>query len=234
MITPYYNEDSNTINRCIDSVAEQTYEAKHFLVADGKKQETFSRPGIEHLVLSQSHHDYGNTPRCIGALSAMNQGYNAIYFLDADNWYHQNHIEEAIKVKLDKIETCMVASMRQIFLPDSTEVPSDHDELKLEHVDTSCMALFEEAFSVIPLWATMTPELSIIGDRIIYNAMKLRGFNIEFTHMKTVNYSSNYKYHFERVGLIPPLDSYELDLSKLNNFKPGKFRSWNGYFLTKK
>ena len=231
VITPYCNEDISVINRCICSVSNQAYPAKHFLVADRKTKHNFSDYDIEHLMLSGPHRDYGNTPRCIGSLSAINKGYNAICFLDADNWYEPNHIEEAIRMKIDKIETDVVASLRRIILPEDIEAPVDPDEVTRDHVDTSCMTLFEGAFSILPLWATMTSELSPIGDRVIFSTMKHRKFKIEYTNKKTVNYFSNYKYHYRNAGLNAPFDAYELDLSVLNDFSPERFKSWNGYYF---
>jgi len=213
------------------SVAEQAYAAKHILVADGKANQNLADYNIEHLTLSGPHRDYGNTPRCIGALSAINRGYNAICFLDADNWYEPNHIEEAIKMKIDNIEADVVASLRKIILPENIEAPVDPDEVTHNHVDTSCMTLFEGAFSILPLWATMTSELSSIGDRVIFSTMKYRKFNIEYTNKKTVNYSSRYKYHYQNAGLSAPPNAYELDLSGLNDFSPERFKSWNGYYF---
>ena len=231
VITPYFDEDINTLERCMQSVATQEYAATHFLVADGKAKQHLTDFNIQHVILPGPHRDYGNTPRCIGALSAINKGHNAICFLDADNWYEPNHIEEAMKIKLDKIETDVVTSLRRIILPENIEVPADPDEINHNHVDTSCMALFEEAFSILPLWATMTPELSSIGDRVIFSTMKYRKFKIEYTNKKTVNYSSAYKYHYQKAGLVPPPDAYELDLSGLRNFSPERFKSWNGYYF---
>lgn len=229
VVTPYFDEDRNTLDRCIKSVADQSYSAAHFLIADGKPQLDLPEFDIEHLILPAPHRDYGNTPRCIGALSAINRGFNAIFFLDADNWYESSHVEEAIRIKLDKVETDVVASSRKIILPDNIEVSPDADEIARNHVDTSCMALFEEAFSILPLWATMTPELSLIGDRVIFGTMKRRGFKIQYTNRQTVNYSSNYKYHYERARVVVPSDAYELDLSVLSDFRPERFKSWNGF-----
>ena len=79
-----------------------------------------------------------------------NQGVATRSFLDADNWYEPNHIEEAVKVKIDSAAADVVVSSRKIILPDNVEVSVDADEIARNHVDTSCMALFEEAFSILP------------------------------------------------------------------------------------
>jgi glycosyltransferase involved in cell wall biosynthesis len=38
------------------------------------------------------HRDDGNTPWCFGAISARNQGFDAVAYLDSDNWYAPDRI----------------------------------------------------------------------------------------------------------------------------------------------
>jgi glycosyltransferase involved in cell wall biosynthesis len=92
VITPYYREDQNILRKCHESVRQQTHPCAHFMVADGFPREEISRWEVEHFILPKAHGDSGNTPRGIGSLSAMNQGYDAIAYLDADNWFYSNHI----------------------------------------------------------------------------------------------------------------------------------------------
>ena len=91
VITPYYKEELETLLRCHLSVRAQEVECRHFLVADGFANETIRQSDCEHICLSTPHHDNGNTPRAIGALSAINKGFEVIFFLDADNWFELDH-----------------------------------------------------------------------------------------------------------------------------------------------
>ena len=229
VITPYCGEDISIIQRCCESVSNQSYSARHFLVADGRSNELINEFDVDHLILPASHHDFGNTPRALGALSAINRGYDAIFFLDADNWYLPTHVEESMRMKFDDYELDFLASYRQLVLPEGQSVPPDQEDSLHQHVDTSCMCFFEGAFSVIPLWATMTPELSVIGDRIIFKALRARALRIGWTNSATVFYTSRYRQHYERVGLTPPPNAYQLDLSPLAQYDRDKFLAWNGF-----
>src|SRR5438552_2141705 len=92
-ITAYHREPVKILRQCHESVLAQTYPTTHFLVADGAPQEAVDAWEAEHIILPRSHGDFGDTPRVIGTISALNLGYDAITFLDADNWYHRKHVE---------------------------------------------------------------------------------------------------------------------------------------------
>src|SRR5262245_29299152 len=94
VVTPYYQEKLEVLRDCLASVAKQTFRCDHFVVADGHPQELVTP--AEHIILPRAHHDNGNTARAIGSLSAMNQDYDAVAYLDADNWYYPNHIESMV------------------------------------------------------------------------------------------------------------------------------------------
>jgi hypothetical protein len=218
VITPYYNEDIETLDRCHRSCQSQTIQARHFLVADGKPRQELANWDVEHIILPHQHNDYGNTPRCIGALSAINLGHSPIFFLDADNWYSTGHIETAIKLKHAHPESDVIASRRHFVLPNGTIVAPDDEDLAKTHIDTSCMAFFESSYFLLPLWGTMTKPLSVIGDRIIYMAIKKHGLRISWSEEQTVYYTTNYRHHYLRAGQTPPEKTYSLDMSELKSF----------------
>ena len=93
IVTPYYREERNVLERCIQSVRSQTLPADHFLVSDGHPQDWLDSANVRHIRLGKSHKDVGNTPRGVGALLAVSERYEGIGLLDADNWYDKNHIE---------------------------------------------------------------------------------------------------------------------------------------------
>jgi len=93
-ITPYFKEDADILERCIRSVQAQTIKADHFLISDGYQQDWVANRVARHIPLGKSHGDYGNTPRGIGAQLAVSEGYDAIGFLDADNWIDPEHTKE--------------------------------------------------------------------------------------------------------------------------------------------
>jgi len=223
VITPYLKEDIKIIERCHKSCLSQSYKATHFLVADGYPNEFINSWDVNHIILSQSHNDYGNTPRGIGALSAINQGFNVIFFLDADNWFENNHIESILKMKILMSDLDIIASYRNLVLPNGIYVESDKEDLDKKHIDTSCLTFFESSFFLVPFWITMTRELSAICDRVMFRMFKENNLKIGFTEQQTLNYTTNYKVHYLRAGIDPPKDSRETDLSGLKKFSKNKF-----------
>jgi GT2 family glycosyltransferase len=85
-VTPYYKETREYVERCIASVKRQTIRADHILISDGFPQNWIDQADVRHLRLDRTHQDYGNTPRGLGALMAVAEGYDGIGLLDADCW----------------------------------------------------------------------------------------------------------------------------------------------------
>jgi len=85
VITPYFNEAINKLARCHESVLKQSYPCTHFLISDGPRHRATLPWSVRHIELGRSHADNGNTPRGLGAISAMNEGYDVIMLLDGDS-----------------------------------------------------------------------------------------------------------------------------------------------------
>ncbi len=92
IVTAYYKEDRAVLEHCISSVRAQTEPADHLLVADGHPQDWIDDLPVRHIRLDRAHCDYGNTPRVVGAMLGISEGYGGIGFLDADNWIESDHI----------------------------------------------------------------------------------------------------------------------------------------------
>ena len=75
IVTPYYKEERPLLSRCISSVSNQSVRTDHIVVADGHPQSWIDMEPVRHLKLDRSHGDYGNTPRGIGVLLAISEGY---------------------------------------------------------------------------------------------------------------------------------------------------------------
>ncbi|MCU0940002.1 MAG: tetratricopeptide repeat protein, partial [Burkholderiaceae bacterium] len=96
VVTPYYKERRAWLERCIASVKAQDYPVTHYMVADGFAQDWIDHSGVRHLKLDQGHADFGNTPRAIGAQLAVSEGFDAVCFLDADNWFAPDHVSRCL------------------------------------------------------------------------------------------------------------------------------------------
>jgi glycosyltransferase involved in cell wall biosynthesis len=201
VITPYYRESNAVLRRAHESVVAQTYPATHFLVADGNSNPLVRDWAAEHIVLPRAHDDFGDTPRVLGAISALSQGYEAIAFLDADNWYYPNHIEAMVAAQRDTGLKVCVAS-RALHRIDGSFMYQMREDDRL--VDTSCYFLTGEAAWFIPIMAIKPKVLSEIGDRLFWKGLRDRGFGFVRVKTATVAYSSGWKRTYEVVGETPP------------------------------
>ena len=118
-------------------------------MSDGFPQDWLDSANVRHIRLGRPHNDVGNTPRGLGALLAVSEGYDGIGLLDADNWYDEDHIAA------DRIAASppdLVCAKRRILLPDGRQVPEE-----LNHVDTSCYWFLPGSFHLLHYWAIMPP-----------------------------------------------------------------------------
>ncbi len=202
IITPYYREDGNIIERCITSVRNQSMKADHFLISDGFPQDWIDDAGVRHFKLDRCHNDFGNTPRGVGALIAIGEEYDGIGLLDADNWLEHNHIESCIAAANSSPHTCdYVVAKRVMRRPDETIMPVLDEP---GHVDTNCFFFLRGSFSVIPHWAMMPRELAPACDRYFFEMIRRHPFGYATVFHPTVNYFCSYESVYRLIGETPP------------------------------
>lgn len=197
--------------RCIESVrAQQTstkiHEVAHLLVSDGQPQGWVDSVGVRHLRLDCSHGDYGNTPRSIGGLLAASEGFDAICFLDADNWLEPDHVESCVDVLYRAAEPVdYVVARRRMVRDDGSVMPvTAGDDASFQHVDTNCYFLSWSAFHMIGNWSVMPKPLSVVGDRIFRLALHQAGLKFAAVEHTTVNYLCTWSAFFHSIGETPP------------------------------
>lgn len=203
VVTPYYREPADVLRTCHESVRAQTHPCTHFLVADGHPQQDVARWQAEHITLPKPHHDVGNTPRGLGALSAMNQGYDAVAFLDADNWFYPAHVESMVRLHR-QTGAAVCTARRTIHRPDKSLLFTDTECDGVRHVDSSCFFVTQAAFGVLPVWVMMPPQLGPVGDRVFWRAIRARHFSCAHHPAPTVAYRSQYQVHYRQCGEAPP------------------------------
>jgi glycosyltransferase involved in cell wall biosynthesis len=204
VITPYFKEPRAWIERCIASVKAQSWACDHVLVADGHPQAWIDDAGVRHLKLDRSHGDYGNTPRSIGGQLAIAEQYDAIAFLDADNWYEPQHIQVCIE-KAARTGADVVTSDRRFMREDGTELPYRYGEdVSGAHVDSNCYLLTFGAFHTIPRWLMMPRPMAIWGDRFYLSSLREEGLTEARTGEPTVNYLCTWADVYRVVGETPP------------------------------
>lgn len=185
---------------------------RHIFVADGFPSSDIDCWDVDHIKLPQSHADNGNTPRCLGAISAINLGYWPILFLDADNWYRPWHLRSVFDLKVRHPSADVLAMARECVLPDGTPVGSVPDEdLLLRHLDTSCFVFYPSAFRAIPLWGTMPVYLGPVCDRFMLAAIKHLGLQIAGTQVPSVVFTAHYSWAYQALNLPVPHDVHDVD-----------------------
>ncbi len=236
VVTPYFRENPEVLEKCHSSVADQTYPCTHFLVADGNPHACAAGWAVEHLILPRSHCDNGNTPRSIGSLSAMNQGYDAISFLDADNWYYPNHVEAMVALyRLTNAAVCTTS--RTIHRLDGSLMYADTKECDgRSFVDTSCLFIMRAAYGLLPIWAMMPRQLAPICDRMFWRAIKSRRYACAHCTQPTVAFRTQYQSHYQNCGEQPPLgtksdsESTDAAFNWWNSLPRRQRKKWERYF----
>jgi glycosyltransferase involved in cell wall biosynthesis len=222
VVTPYYKEADDVLRQCHDSVLGQTYPCDHIVVADGHPNRLFD--GAErtlHVTLPRAHGDNGNTPRGIGSLLADTYGYDAVAYLDADNWFAAEHIATMVAAH-EKSGGPVIGCKRTFHALDGTPMSvSELDEDAHRHIDTSCFVVFRPAFEVFKTWA-MPKELGPICDRIFLQKILHSGFNISLLSSRTVAFRTQYADHYRQADMPLPDGAKEAEdvnraLRYLNN-----------------
>jgi len=203
VVTPYYKERSEVLLKCHESVLGQTYSCQHFLVADGHPSQIFGNIP-NHIILPQANGDNGNTPRAIGGILADSYGYDAVAYLDADNWYEPTHIANLVAA-YERNRTPLVCSKRLFCDMEGrmlaiTEPAEDANR----HVDTSSWLVFRPAFALLSAWL-MPKVLGPFCDRIFLLKAIHDRFRITFLDVRTVVFRTSYVLHYRAAGLPAPV-----------------------------
>lgn len=204
VVTPYHQEPRAWLERCIASVRAQTHACTHLLVADGQAQDWIDAAGARQLRLGTPHADYGNTPRSLGAQLMVAEKFDAIAFLDADNWYEPDHIARCVATA-ESSAADFVYGDRVFVREDGSRIPfvSPEDQSG-QHVDTSCLFLLFGAFHTLPRWLLMPRPMAMAGDRYYVKSLRDEGLREARTGACGVNYLCTWADVYRLVGETPP------------------------------
>lgn len=173
------------------------------MVADGYPQSWLDSEHVRHFQLDKCHDDGGNTPRGVGALIAVAEQYDGICFLDADNWFEDDHIQQCLSAADTRGEGCdfVIARCRYV-RPDGSVIDIEPEP---NHVDTSCFFFLRGSYHTIHHWITMPKEVSPICDRIFYAAIKNYTLKAATVEKTTVNYVYTWAPLYIGLGETPPV-----------------------------
>ena len=221
IVTPYFKEPRALLERCIKSVSAQTCQAEHIVVADGYAQDWIDQTSARRIQLDRSHGDFGNTPRCVGAILAIAEQYDGFGFLDADNWLEPDHVRVCVDTfqaasAFKKVD--YVIAQQHLRRPDESIIPVACQPVA-EHVDTNCFFFFPPAYHMAQHFGIMPKELASIGDRIFYLAMRARGMVGAQNATVTVNYHCMWESVYRSINETPPADSKP-------NIDPSMVQAW--------
>lgn len=206
IVTPYFRTPPAWIDRCHESVRAQTYPCTHVLVADGEALDSVASHDAIHLALPSNVGDYGDTPRALGSIYAAGLGFDAVAYLDADNWYAPTHIESLVDLHR-RTGAVVCTSGRELYTLSGEPMGVDEENDGESFVDTSCLFVTREAFDVFPVWAAMSPQLHALDDRVIWAEILDRGFSRAHTGQPTAGYRTGFRFHYERFGVEVPPDA---------------------------
>ncbi|HYV35664.1 MAG TPA: glycosyltransferase [Gemmataceae bacterium] len=212
VITPFYQTPENWLEKCLASVARQTLACTHFLVCDGDEPKLSTAPEqVQVLRLPQAHQDFGNTPRAIGSVSAISQGFDAIAYLDSDNWYEPDHLQLLWEAH-QRTRAAVCSSSRNLFdlegslLGACPEVDGEH------FVDTNCLFLTRDAFAFVAAWYLMPRTRVEVGDRYVWQAIRKAGVSRHHVPQATVNYRTRHQAHYRHFGMTPPPQAKQIKI----------------------
>jgi glycosyltransferase involved in cell wall biosynthesis len=203
VVTPYYREDLSILRHCHRSVAAQSIPCTHVMVADGFPADDIATWAVEHVILPQAHHDVGSTARAVGSLHAIGLGFDGVAFLDADNWYCQDHLASLLALHRQTGANFLTSS-RLLCRLDGSVMGRCHTTDGVHFVDTSCMLLMRPAFRLISNWCLVPDYAHIIADRVFLYFARSSGVVMAHSGEPTVFYRCGKAGGYEDLSETPP------------------------------
>ena len=154
---------------------------------------------MHSIELPFAHNDGGNTPRVLASISAFTSGYEAVAFLDADNWYYPDHIERMVALR-DRTGAAICSASRSMHRPDGSYMFDDVKNDGRAHVDTNCLFLTREAMPLLVRWSMIAPELRTILDTVYWQTVRVSGLSYAHDPKPSVAYRTTYENDFRRLG----------------------------------
>ena len=210
VVTPYFTESDAYLQRCAESVSRQTFPCDHIFIADGRPREYAERLADAHVALPMAHDDFGCTPRAIGSFLATGEHYDAITYLDADNWVSEDHIETLVALHRES-GAAVTSTSRVKCAIDETPLYLDLTP-EAQFRDTSSFMLFRRAFRFVALWGLMDPRLRPICDRVFWTEIVRSGVQRASSKRVTLFYREHHAHAYLIAGIKPPPDAKETNV----------------------
>ena len=196
VVCPTYNS-AHYINRTLDTLLSQQEMPEEVIFSDDgsddntvsiieKNHERFKQNGIELKILCNPHKGPG---------AARNQGIFAtelpwVAFLDADNWYRQDHISNLLEA-LDHQKADFASSGRTLCRLDGSVMGPCPLTNPQTFIDTNAMLFGRTAFHLLHQWVLMPDYGHLIGDRIMLHHVHKSDLKHQHIHEDSVFYRCN-------------------------------------------
>jgi hypothetical protein len=203
VITPYFRESLSILHQCHRSVQAQSVPCTHVMVADGFPSANIESWEVDHVILPRAHDDAGSTPRAIGSFHAVGLGYDAVAFLDADNWYRPDHLETLLRLHARTGASFLSASRLLCRLDGSVMGPCAMCD-GTTFIDTSCMLIMRPAFGVLANWCLIPPYAHVVSDRAFLYLARAAGTTFAHSPEPTLHYRCKRSDAYLRMGESPP------------------------------
>ena len=208
VITPYFQTEEAWVRHAHESVRTQTIPARHILICDGSAPAQIASFQGTHILLGRNYQDYGNTPRLIGCFKAITEGADAIAFLDADNWFQNDHLESLARFCLENnLDAC--SSARTLHRPDGSFLTKCPVVNGRPYIDTSCLLVLKSAFQHMIAWILATQEVAAVVDQQVWGHMQTAGARLGFLDRPSVCYRTRHASHYRLAGEDPPEDAID-------------------------
>ena len=203
VITPYYRTELAWLQQCHASVKAQDHPCTHVLVADGEPVDSVDRFDAHHIISMGPNDDFGNTARNIGSIAAIRQGFDAICYLDADNWYRHDHVKRMVELH-KRSGAAVCTSARTLHQLDGALLGPCYESDGEVFVDTNCLFLTREAFPIVSVWHMVDRRLDSMGDRVVWFQVKKLGLTTAYDSEPTLCYRTNFREHYQHFNATPP------------------------------
>jgi len=215
VITPYAREPIETLERCHRSVLQQTLRCEQIFVADGHARDEVDAWDARHVRLPVPSGDCGDTPRRIAGQVVIDGGFEAVLYLDADNWLRPRHAE-SLWARHRASGAALCHSARTLHRRDGTVMPLALAGDNVHHVDTSCLFVASAAFDLLTRWGTWPAALSRIDDRVFWHLARSRGHATAFTGGLTTCYEATHLRFYRTLGEASPVGTRpDVDVASL-------------------
>ncbi len=201
VVTPVYRTPPAWLDLCFAGVRNQTSPCKHFVIADG--DDSFAAPGCELIRVPGPHHDNGNTARAVGSVCAIARDFNALAYLDADNWFEPDHLQRMAALH-ERTGAAICTAARNLVDLEGHLLGRCPEVDGKKFADTSSLFFTRPAFGLVHVWYLMSRSLGPICDRVMWKAILDGGHSRAHHDHPTVNFRTNYRAHYAHFGKPAP------------------------------